>query len=55
MEGQKTRRRKRRVWRKLHLAIDPVIHDIVAAEISLENVHDADVLPTLLTPLLCKL
>ncbi len=29
---------KRRVWRKLHLAVDPVTHDIVAAEISLENV-----------------
>ncbi|MCX4051326.1 IS5-like element ISAs13 family transposase, partial [Aeromonas caviae] len=32
---------KRRVWRKLHLAVDPVTHDIVAAEVSLENVHDA--------------
>ncbi|WP_234920441.1 transposase, partial [Aeromonas veronii] len=39
---------KRRVWRKLHLAVDPVTHDIVAAEVSLENVHDAEVLPTLL-------
>lgn len=42
---------KRRVWRKLHLAVDPVSHDIVAAEVSLENVHDAEVLPTLLNPL----
>ncbi len=25
-------------------------HDIVAAEVSLENVHDAEVLPTLLNP-----
>ena len=40
---------KRRVWRKLHLAVDPVTHDIVAAEVSMENVHDAEVLPTLLT------
>lgn len=46
---------KRRVWRKLHLAVDPVTHDIVAAEISLENVHDAEVLPTLLNPLRRKL
>ena len=52
MEGQKTRRR---VWRKLHLAVDPVTHDIVAAEVSLENVHDAEVLPTLLNPLRRKL
>ncbi|MGQ4658901.1 MULTISPECIES: hypothetical protein [Aeromonas] len=26
-------------------------HDIVTAEVSLENVHDAEVLPTLLNPL----
>ncbi len=37
---------KRRVWRKLHLAVDSATHDIVAAEVSLE-----DVLPTLLNPL----
>ncbi len=52
MEGQKARQR---VWRKLHLAVDPVTHDIVAAEVSLENVHDAEVLPTLLNPLRRKL
>ncbi|WP_321146018.1 IS5 family transposase [Aeromonas veronii] len=46
---------KRRVWRKLHLAVDPATHDIVAAEISLENVHDIEVLPTLLNPLRRKL
>ncbi|MGI3173857.1 IS5 family transposase [Aeromonas veronii] len=46
---------KRRVWRKLHLAVDPATHDVVAAEVSLENVHDAEVLPTLLNPLRRKL
>ncbi|CAD7490176.1 hypothetical protein KBAD11_09390 [Aeromonas dhakensis] len=46
---------KRRVWHKLHLAVDPATHDIVAVEISLENVHDAEVLPTLLNPLRRKL
>ncbi len=46
---------ERRVWRKLHLAVNPVTHDIVAAEVSLENVHDAEVLPTLLNPLRRKL
>ena len=46
---------KRRVWRKLHLAVDPARHDIVAAEVSLENVHDTEVLPTLLNPLRRKL
>ncbi|MGL6014557.1 MAG: IS5 family transposase [Selenomonadaceae bacterium] len=47
--------KKRRVWRKLHLAVDQATHDIVAAEVSLENVHDAEVLPTLLNPLRRKL
>ena len=42
---------KRQVWRKLHLSVGPATHDIVAAEVSLENVHDAEVLPTLLNPL----
>ncbi|EEX30854.1 transposase [Vibrio coralliilyticus ATCC BAA-450] len=39
---------KRRTWRKLHLAVDADTHDIVAAELSLSNVTDAEVLPTLL-------
>ncbi len=46
---------KRRVWRKLHLAVDRVTHDILAAEVSLENIHDVEVLPTLLNPLWRKL
>jgi hypothetical protein len=46
---------KRRIWCKLHLAVDPATHDIVAAETSLENVHDVEVLPTLLNPLRRKL
>jgi hypothetical protein len=52
VESQKARRR---VWRKLHLAVDPATHDRVAAEVSLENVHDAGALPTLLNPLWRKL
>ncbi|HFQ5139507.1 TPA: IS5 family transposase, partial [Vibrio vulnificus] len=39
---------KRRGWRKLHLAVDTSIHEIVAAELSLSNVTDAEVLPNLL-------
>jgi hypothetical protein len=39
---------KRRVWRKLHLAVDTNTHEIVAAELSLSNVTDAEVLPNLL-------
>ncbi len=46
---------KRRVWRKLHLAIDPATNNIVAAQVSLENVHVTEMLPTLLNPFRFKL
>lgn len=39
---------KRRVWRKLHLAVDTNTHEIIDAELSLSNVTDAEVLPNLL-------
>ncbi|WP_034282325.1 IS5 family transposase [Aeromonas salmonicida] len=42
---------KRRVWRKLHLAVDANTHAIVAAEVSLETVGGNEVLPTLLNRL----
>lgn len=39
---------KRRVWRKLHLAVNTSTHEIIASELSLSNVTDAEVLPNLL-------
>ncbi|WP_334686118.1 transposase [Vibrio europaeus] len=39
---------KRRVWLKLHLAVDTSNDEIIAAELSLSNVTDAEVLPALL-------
>jgi hypothetical protein len=42
VESQKIRPEKRRVRRKWHLAVNPATHDIVAAQMSLENVHDAE-------------
>lgn len=42
---------KRRTWRKLHLAVDVDTHDVISAEVSLVNVGDSEVLPTLLNPL----
>ena len=42
---------KRRVWRKLHLAVDAETHVVVAAVVSLETMADNEVLPTLLNPL----
>ncbi len=46
---------KRRVWRKLHLAVDAQTHEIIAAEVSLDSVGDNEVLPTLLNPLRRKI
>lgn len=42
---------KRRVWRKLHLGVNPDNHDIIAAELTTLEVGDAEVLPDLLDPL----
>ncbi len=39
---------KRRVWRKLHIAVDTNTHEIIAAELSLSTVTDGEVLPNLL-------
>lgn len=36
-------------------AVDQATHDIVAAEVTLENAHNAQVLPVLLNPLRYKL
>lgn len=46
---------KRRTWRKLHLAVDADTHQIISAEVSLDSVHDSEVLPTLLKPLRRKI
>lgn len=52
---RKHSKEKRRVWRKLHLALDAETHAVVAAEISLETVADNEMLPTLLNPLRRKI
>ncbi|MDN3617163.1 IS5-like element ISVba2 family transposase [Vibrio gallaecicus] len=39
---------KRRVWRKLHIAVDTNTHEIIAAELSLSTVTDGEVLPNIL-------
>lgn len=46
---------KRRTWRKLHLAVDVDTHEVISAEVSLVNVRDSKVLPTLLNPLRRKI
>lgn len=39
---------KRRTWRKLHLAVNPATHEIVAEVLTDNNVHDADQVEPLL-------
>jgi hypothetical protein len=39
---------KRRTWRKLHLAVDPDTHEIVAQVLTENNFHDADQVELLL-------
>lgn len=39
---------KRRTWRKLHLAVDPATHAIVAQTLTENNEHDADQVDSLL-------
>lgn len=36
------------MWRKLHIAVDTHSHEIIAAELSLSGVTDAEVMPNLL-------
>jgi hypothetical protein len=38
---------RRRVWRKLHLAVDADTHDILSAVMSTHDVHDTEVFPSL--------
>lgn len=49
MESEKAGEEKRRTWHKLHLAVDVETHKAISAEVSLVNVGDSEVLPTLLT------
>jgi hypothetical protein len=42
---------KRRIWRKLHLAVDATTHEVVAVELTANFVGDSEVLPDLLNQL----
>ncbi|SQD80131.1 transposase (fragment) [Moritella yayanosii] len=42
---------KRRTWRKLHMAVDVDTHEIISVEMTLVNVGDSEVLPSLINPL----
>ena len=45
VEGKKYGHEKRRVWRKLHLAVDAETHEVICADLSLNNVTDAEAFP----------
>ncbi|VGH13040.1 transposase [Klebsiella quasipneumoniae] len=36
---------RRRIWRKLHLAVDSNTHEVVCADLSLNNVTDSEAFP----------
>ncbi len=39
---------RRRIWRKLHLAVDSNTHEVVCADLSLNNVTDSEAFPGLI-------
>ncbi|VGH97973.1 transposase [Klebsiella pneumoniae] len=39
---------RRRIWRKLHLAVDSNTHEIICADLSLNNVTDSEAFPGLI-------
>jgi len=39
---------RRRIWRKLHLAVDSKTHEVICADLSLNNVNDAEAFPDLI-------
>ncbi|WP_162007397.1 IS5 family transposase [Klebsiella pneumoniae] len=39
---------RRRIWRKLHLAVDSKTHEIICADLSLNNVMDSEAFPGLI-------
>ncbi len=39
---------RRRTWRKLHVAVDGKTHEIICADLSLNNVTDSEVFPGLI-------
>jgi len=42
-------KQKRRTWRKYHVSVNPVTHEVTAVELTEATVHDCTVLPTLLS------
>lgn len=42
-------KQKRRTWRKYHVSVNPVTHEVTAIELTEANIHDCMVLPGLLS------
>lgn len=45
---KKRGKERRRIWRKLHLAVDSKTHEIICADLSLNNVTDSEAFPGLI-------
>lgn len=39
---------RRRIWRKLHLAVDASTYEVICADLSLNNVTEAEAFPALI-------
>ena len=46
---------RRRIWRKLHLAVNAKVHEIICADLSLSNVTDSEALPGLIRQIYRKI
>lgn len=44
---KKQGKERNRIWRKLHLAVDASTHEVICADLSLNNVTDAEAFPRL--------
>lgn len=45
---KKNGKERRRIWRKLHLVVDSKTHEIISADLSLNNVTDSEAFPGLI-------
>lgn len=48
MGGKKHGQEKRRVWRKLHLAVNAGTYEVICTDLSLNNITDAETFPGLI-------
>lgn len=48
MKSQKRDKERRRIWRKLHLAVDASMYEVICADILVNNVTDTEAFPEII-------